>query len=88
MKRHELPVRASQVEEISLLAMCENLLQAVQEVQAEGKEPSHDPAVMVLGANLAFMTHADVTSRGMYRDMIERCLAQSESTSRFEVNKQ
>jgi hypothetical protein len=38
------------------------LLAAIDEVEAEGGQPDVDPAVLVLGAFVAFHTHADVNT--------------------------
>lgn len=50
-----------------------HLLSAIRETKAEGKDPSADPAVMLLGARLSFLTHADVATEIMYRKLIDAC---------------
>lgn len=41
---------------------------AVEQTIAEGEDAGNDPAVLVLGAYIAFHTHADVaTAQGYYR---------------------
>ena len=53
-----------------------SLAQAVDEVVLEGGEPVNDPAVLLLGAFVAFHTHADVNTVGGYHKLIELCFAQ------------
>lgn len=54
------------------------LLQAVREAKAEGvNQPEDDPAVMLLGVRVAFMTHADIGTTSMYRQLIDLCDARA-----------
>lgn len=52
------------------------LSQAVDEVVLEGGNPTDDPAVLLLGAFVAFHTHADVNTTGGYHKLIDLCFAQ------------
>lgn len=55
------------------------LLAAVHEVKAEGGFPETDPAVMLFGVRVAFMTHADMGTDQMYRQLIDLCEARAQS---------
>lgn len=49
------------------------LVEAIEEVETEGLEPVHDPAVLILGAFVAFHTHSDVTSLKGFHRLLELC---------------
>jgi hypothetical protein len=53
-----------------------SLAEAVDEVTLEGGDPTNDPAVLLLGAFVAFHTHADVNTTGGYHKLIDLCFAQ------------
>ena len=61
----------------SLAATVEALLFAVREAEVENKDPSSDAAVMLLGSQVAFMTHADVTTGYMFETLIDSCESKS-----------
>lgn len=50
------------------------LYQAILECHTEGiVDPSRDPAVMLFGAHIGFLTHSDVLTLGGYSEMLEAC---------------
>lgn len=57
------------------------LVSAIDEVEAEGNEPTNDPAVLILGAFVAFHTHADVNTRDGYHKLLDMCRARIEERS-------
>lgn len=56
-----------------LPALTKGLAQAVEEAIADGENPDACPAVMLLGAFVAFRTHADMNTVGGYRRLIDLC---------------
>lgn len=56
-----------------LRAVAEGLNYAVKEAEEAGVNPSDDPAVLLLGAFVAFRTHADVNTVGGYRRLMALC---------------
>lgn len=51
------------------------LVEAIDDVVLEGGRPEDDPAVLLLGAFVAFHTHADINTVGGYHQLIEICHA-------------
>ena len=72
MNRHATALRMA-VDNPDLLGLAERFLGAVQESQAEGKAPGADAAVMLIGARIAFLVHADIGTSSMYRQLIDKC---------------
>lgn len=62
----------------TLQSIVVKLNDAVTEAVADGIEPVNDPAVLLLGAFVAFHTHADVNTVGGYRRLIGLCQASIE----------
>jgi hypothetical protein len=60
--------------EIPLRTLAQGLHNAVLEAEAEGVlDVGRDPAVMALGAFIAFHTHVDVATPSDYRTAVEAC---------------
>lgn len=57
----------------TLAQTVEALLFAVRETECEGKDPHSDAAVMLLGSQVAFMTHADVATATMFDALVDSC---------------
>jgi hypothetical protein len=74
MNRYRTALRLAD-DDPNLPALAERFLSAVKEAEAEGQEPTVDPAVMLMGARIAFLTHADIGTNAMYRQLIDRCEA-------------
>lgn len=53
---------------------------ALDQVQAEGADPTRDPAVLILGAFIAFHTHADVNTVGGYHRLLDLCAHRLETS--------
>lgn len=72
MDRHSLALSTLDSEVVPLSILAENLLVAAVEAETEGRNPSTDPAVMLIGLQVAFLTHADsgILSR---EQLIEAC---------------
>jgi len=49
------------------------LMLALVQLYAENLDPLQDPAVLILGAYIAFHTHADVNTNVGYRKLLEQC---------------
>ena len=74
MNRWEFVVQASTApEQVPLLDLARMLVHTLEQNEAEGSDPSQDPATLILGAYIAFHTHADVSSRSGYRDLLDYC---------------
>lgn len=57
-----------------LLTAVVGMYEAIVECEAEGVEdPSRDPAVMLFGAHVAFLTHFDVNTVQGYSSLLEQC---------------
>lgn len=72
MNRYQLALRMAD-DNPNLKGLAERFLSAVCESMAEGKEPDADPAVMLIGARIAFLVHADIGTNSMYRQLIDKC---------------
>ena len=59
--------------EVTLSILARQLADAVEQVEAEGTDPVDDPAVLLLGAFIAFHTHADVNTARGYHQLIHLC---------------
>jgi hypothetical protein len=57
----------------SLSTIAHQLVEAINEVEAEGGNPHTDPAVLVLGGFIAFHTHSDVTSAQGFNHWLNLC---------------
>lgn len=57
----------------SLSAIAHQLVDAIEDVESEGGDPCADPAVLVLGAFVAFHTHSDVTSSKGFHHWLDLC---------------
>lgn len=58
---------------VTLSGLVETLLHAVREAEVEQVDPCSDAAVMLLGSQVAFMTHADVTTAAMFDTVVTKC---------------
>ena len=61
----------------------EALLDTTHEVMAEGGIPERDPAVIFIGAIVAFHVHADVALGSTYHNLIEQCQARINDETRI-----
>lgn len=73
MTRYHAALRTADDADLEIIAG--GLLDAVREVKAEGLKPEGDPAVMLYGARIAFVTHADMATEHMYRQLVDVCEA-------------
>lgn len=76
MIRHDLALDAAE-SQVSIHVLATSFLTSVEETMLENKDPASDPAVMLLGAHIAFYTHADVGTKGTYQRLIDSCLTNS-----------
>jgi len=70
--RHTLALSTIDSNVVPLSILAENLLVAAVEAETEGRDPSTDPAVILIGLQVAFLTHADSGILGRDR-LIEAC---------------
>lgn len=56
-----------------LINLAAGFMLAMQQVTAEGVDPQQDPAILILGAYIAFHTHADVNTNVGYRKLLNQC---------------
>lgn len=56
------------------------LVQACEEVAAEGKSAVHDPAVALIASRIGFASPADVMSSDQWNMLINICLSGVEGT--------
>ena len=57
-----------------LLEAVVGMYEAIVECGVEGiEDPSRDPAVMLFGAHVSFLTHFDVNTAQGYSTLLERC---------------
>ena len=61
-----------------LVQVMADYVAALEEAQVD---PLNDPAVLILGAYIAFHTHSDINTLGGYKRLIKRC------EDRLEANK-
>ena len=75
MKRYltALEVATPGVPSPGLPTISRMLVEAIDEVEAEGGRPGDDPAVLVLGAFVAFHTHADVNTTTGFHRLLDLC---------------
>lgn len=59
--------------ETDLRALAYGILIANDEAIGEGINPHSDPAVLLIGCQLAFVTHTDSMSRRLLQDLISAC---------------
>lgn len=59
----------------NMMGIAERFLYAVREATASGEDPDTDPAVMLIGAHIAFRVHVDVNTSLIYTELIDRCAA-------------
>ena len=71
--RYSLALSTAGDKLIPLSIVAENLLLATLESESEGKDPSTDPSVMLIGMQVAFLTHSDVTTQHTYDRLIAAC---------------
>lgn len=57
----------------TLPTLAHNFMLAVDQAVAEGLPAESDPAVLVMGAFIAFQTHSDVNSTSGYRKLLTQC---------------
>lgn len=74
--RHRLAI-ASLRPDIRMIDLAGLLLQACQEVLAEGKDPEYDPAVAVISGRIGFMSPTDSMSTGEWNALVAACHYQS-----------
>lgn len=72
MNRYSAALTAGQ-SNAPLRLLAETLLRAVIETEVEGQSANNDPAVMLLVGFISFMCHADVSTPGTYRQLVEVC---------------
>lgn len=58
----------------TLHALAHAFADAVDSAAAEGAVPDTDPAVLMMGALIAFRTHADVNTALGHRQLLHRCV--------------
>lgn len=68
-----LEVATPGMESPGLSTISRMLVEAIEEVEAEGGAPEQDPAVLVLGTFVAFHTHADVNTTGGFHKLLDLC---------------
>ncbi len=74
MNRHEFALAAATDPALSTLPrLAKGLVDAIEAVEAEGEAPERDPAICVIGAFIAFHTHADVNSVRGYSNLLSLC---------------
>ena len=74
MNRHEFALAAAVDPALSTLPkLAHGLVRAIEAAEAEGEAPEQDPAVCVIGAFIAFHTHADVNSVKGYNNLLSLC---------------
>lgn len=82
MSRHAAALQAFG-SDMSLAHVADAFAFAVREAEVEGRDPSSDAAVMLLGSQVAFMTHADVATGSMLSTLIGSCEERDEAL--FEI---
>lgn len=56
-----------------LISLAAAFMLAVQQTLIEQADPGQDPAVLILGAYIAFHTHADVNTSKGYHELLAQC---------------
>jgi hypothetical protein len=59
--------------EVPLVQLAAGFMLAVQQTLLENQHPQTDPAVLLLGAFIAFQTHADVNTNKGYHQLLGLC---------------
>ena len=59
------------VESPGLRTVAQALVEAIEEAEAEGQRAEEDPAVLAIGAFVAFHTHSDVNSVRGFNHLLE-----------------
>ena len=70
--RHDIAL-AMYAKGVPLRDLAINLILSVDEAEEEGVDPATDAAVLLIGHQLAFLTHADSMPSRMVRDLIRIC---------------
>lgn len=74
MNRFEFVLQAATApKEQSLISLTAALMLAVEQTVNEEQDPRSDPAVMLLGAYIAFQLHADIASVYGHRALLGMC---------------
>ena len=73
MNRFDLALATAGEETIPLSIVASNLLTVIQEAEMEGKDPSCDPSVMLIGMQVAFLCHSDFTTKVSYDKLLDLC---------------
>jgi hypothetical protein len=74
MNRFEYVLNAAHApQDATLLSLAQALVDAVEQNVALDTDPTNDPSVLILGAYIAFHTHADVNTAGGYHKLLSLC---------------
>jgi nitrate reductase alpha subunit len=74
MNRYEYVLNAAHApQEEPLVNLARAFAEAVEQNIALDADPTNDPSVLILGAYIAFRTHADVNTRGGYHKLLSMC---------------
>lgn len=74
MTRFEYALYAAQApHQQTLMELAEGFYNAVAHAEAEERDPTADPAVVIIGSFIAFQVHADVNTLGGYRRLLTQC---------------
>lgn len=74
MNRFEYVLKAASApHEQPLIQLAAAFMLAIEQTLIEQVEPTNDPAVLILGAYIAFHTHADVNTSNGYHELLTRC---------------
>lgn len=74
MNRFQYVIAASEApHQVPLIDLARVLVQALEQNEALGTDAYADPAVRILGAYIAFHTHADVDTAQGYKHLLAMC---------------
>lgn len=73
MNRFDIALQTAGEETIPLSIVAANLLTAILETEMEGKDPSTDPSVMLIGMQVTFLCHSDATTKISYDKLLDLC---------------
>lgn len=73
MDRYETIIQCQRTTK-PLVEVAQMLVDFIKECDSEGMNPQACPAVMLLGAQLAFHCHADVSPEGLVPRLLQRCV--------------
>lgn len=75
MNRHEYVLKAAVTGSIyePLINLARMFVHTLEQNEAEGTDPMLDPATLVLGAFIAFRTHADINTMTEYQKLLAAC---------------